>query len=410
MVDVSDDTAADPVRADARVNDRSGATRRHITRWVKILIFVFVAYYLVLPQIAGARKAAGELLSVNPWFLVLGLALEGAALFAYAQLTRAALPRRGPGLWTIFRIQLASKAVTNTVPGGGAAGNAMGFRLLTLAGVRGADAGFALATAGLGSAVVLNVLLWIGLIVSIPVATAGFNPLYVTAAVLGVVVMGVGAGIVIGLMKGEERAERRLRAIARRVKWIDEDKAGDTLHRIADRLRDLLSDRVLMRRVVIWAALNWLLDAAALWVFIRAFGASVPIPGLIVSFCLANVFAAIPITPGGLGIVEGILIPTLVGFGAPRSAVVLGVPMYRLAQFWLPIPLGAVAYMTLKYGPGSVDRDRQLARLREELAEMAEQTPESSFEWGERFGRRPSPFDPTPLPPTRRVPPPASGK
>ena len=51
----------------------------------------------------------------------------------------------------------------------------------------GPDAGFALATVGLGSAVVLNLILWCGLIVSIPIR--GVNPLYGAAALVGVIVM-----------------------------------------------------------------------------------------------------------------------------------------------------------------------------------------------------------------------------
>jgi putative heme transporter len=362
--------------------------RRLITRWLKILAFVFVFYYLVLPQIAGARRAAGELLEVNPAYLGLGLALNIGALVAYAQLTRAALPRHAPPLSTIFRIQLATKAVTNTVPGGTAAGSALGYRLLTLAGVRGADAGFALATAGLGSAVILNVLLWIALVVSIP--TRGFNPLYGTAAIVGAVLLGGFAAIVVMLMKGRHRAEQIVRTIARRIRFIDEERMVHGLNHLAARLRDLLSDRQLLWRVVFWAAVNWLLDAASLWVFIRAYGASAPIDGLLVAFFLANVFGAIPITPCGLGIIEGVLIPTLIGFGVPRSAVALGVPTFRLAQFWLPIPLGAVAYASLRFGPWSIDRFRTLPGLREETEVMVETTP-SRVEWNERFGRRPRP-------------------
>ena len=63
-------------------------------------------------------------------------------------------------------------------------------------------------------------------------------------------------------------------------------------------------------------SLNWLLDAASLWVFVRAFGGALDIDALLVAFGLANIFAVIPITPGGLGIVEGVYIPTLIGFGA----------------------------------------------------------------------------------------------
>ena len=145
-------------------------------------------------------------------------------------MTRAALPRGAIPYNRLLRIQLATKAVANMVPGGSAAGSALGYRLLTTAGVRGPDAGFALATSGLGSAVVLNIILWIALLVSIP--AAGFNPLYVTAAIVGVVIMGLFAAIVIGLIKGEEAAERALRAVARRVKWLDEERTGAVVNRL----------------------------------------------------------------------------------------------------------------------------------------------------------------------------------
>jgi uncharacterized protein (TIRG00374 family) len=381
--------AEEPAPGSLPVNGETTAAlaRRRIARWVKILVFVFVFYYLVLPQIGGARKAASELVTVNPAYLALGVGLQFAALVAYAQLTRAALPQgNGPPLTTLFRIQLATKAVTNVVPGGTAVGSALGYRLLTLAGVRGADAGFALATAGLASAVVLNVILWLALVWSIPFR--GFNPLYGTAAIVGAVLLLAFAVIVIGLVKGQQQAERWLRAAARRVRFVDEERAAHVVNRLAERVRELLTDPALVRRVVFWAALNWLLDAAALWVFLRAYGGSAPIDGLLVAFGLANVLAAIPITPGGLGIIEGVLIPTLVGFGLPRSTVVLGVPTYRLVQFWLPIPLGAIAYASLRVGPWSIDRFRTLPGLRKEAEEMVETTP-SRLEWGERFGRRP---------------------
>ena len=100
----------------------------------------------------------------------------------------------------MFRIQLSTKALSNIVPGGNAAGSALGYRLLTLSGISGPDAGFALATAGIGSAVVLNIIFWLGLVVSIPIR--GVNPLYGLAAVVGVIIMGVAAMLVIGLTDG----------------------------------------------------------------------------------------------------------------------------------------------------------------------------------------------------------------
>jgi uncharacterized protein (TIRG00374 family) len=371
----------DPLEAPASTGTASklrSPAARQIRRGVKILAFAFVINYLVIPQIAGARKAAEGLLDVRPEYLVLGLAFQGLSLVCYALLTRACLPPKAIGVPTLLRIQLSTKAVTNVVPGGSAAGSALGFRLLTLAGVRGADAGFAMATAGLGSAVVLNLILWVALLLSIP--TRGFNPLYVTVAIIGVILMSLFAAIVIGLMKGQARAERTLRSIARRVKWLDEDKAGEVVNRLALRIRELLSNPRLLRQVVLWSALNWLFDAASLWVFLYAFGYAIDPVGLLVSYGIASVMAVIPITPGGLGIVEGVMIPLLVGFGVPRSVALLGVPAWRLAQFWLPIPLGALAYFTLRFGPAPIDRARTMPTLRSEREKVVAST-EPGINW-----------------------------
>jgi uncharacterized protein (TIRG00374 family) len=120
------------------------------------------------------------------------------------------------------------------------------------------------------------------------------------------------------------------------------------LQRVAERLRVLGADRPLLARAALWATANWMLSAASLWVFVAAFGYRTDLDGLVVAFGLANVLAAIPITPGGLGVVEAVLTSALVGFGAPRGAAVLGVVVYRLVNFWLPIPLAAVFYPTLR--------------------------------------------------------------
>ena len=57
--------------------------------------------------------------------------------------------------------------------------------------------------------------------------------------------------------------------------------------------------------------------------------------------------AVIPITPGGLGVVEFIAISTLTGFGVPGGVATAGVLCWRLVNFWLPIPFGGVSYVTL---------------------------------------------------------------
>lgn len=322
-----------------------------------VIMFFLVFNYLVLPQLGGAREAADQLSQVNPFLLLFALGLEIASLVAYAQLTRVTLPRRPRlGMATVLRIQLSTKAVTNVVPGGSAAGSTVGLRLLTQSGVDGAAAGFSLATVGLGSAVVLNLLLWLALLISIPLD--GFNPVYGSAAIVGMVLLAVFAGLVALLMKGQGPAIKVIRAVADKVPFLDPDTAERFMLTVVARLRELIANPTLIRRGIIWATVNWLLDAAALWVFIRAFGPALNPVDVIVAFCLANILAVIPLTPGGLGVVEATLIATLVGFGLGRSEAAIAVVTYRLAQFWLPIPLGAVSYASLRVGPKSIRRMR----------------------------------------------------
>ncbi len=362
------------------------APRKPVRSVFKLIAFAVVIYIFVLPLIPGFRKAAHELRQVSPLLLVLGLGLELAALYCYSLLTRATLGESGKlvSSWRLFRIQMSTKALGSVVPGGSAASSALGYRLMTVSGVPGPDAGFALGTAGLGSAVVLNLIFWMGLIISIPFN--GVNKAYVTAAIAGVLIMGLAAAIVFGLMEGQVRAEKVLRWIARHLRQ-DEDRTGDAVRHIGARIEELISDRVMLTRVVGWAAANWLLDAAALWVFLRAYGQSLSVDGLIVAFGLANIAAVVPITPGGLGIVEGVYVPTLVGFGLTRVTASLGVASYRLAQLFFPILLGGFLYLTLRVGPWRIERLNQLKRLRDVAADTTNQI-ESPLEFHERFAPR----------------------
>ncbi|HWD08293.1 MAG TPA: lysylphosphatidylglycerol synthase transmembrane domain-containing protein [Actinomycetota bacterium] len=357
--------------------------RRLVVRILLLLGVAFIVEYLVVPQIAGARKALNLVSHVNVALILLGVALEAASLTCYAQLTRACLPRgSGLRLREALEIDLTTLGLSHVLPGGSAAGAGTGYHLLTQQGINGSDAGFALATQGLGSAVVLNVILWIGLVVSIPLR--GYNPIYLTAAVVGVIIIGGFSAGVLLLMRGEERAARAFRAVARRVPFLNEASMDRLVHRLADRIHALASDPRLLAVATVWAAGNWLLDMSCLWVFLLAFGHTESVVGLVVSYGLANVVAAIPITPGGLGVMEAVLTSSLVGFDAPRGVAILGVVGWRLVQFWLPIPVGGLSYLALRVEGGAKSR-----RLRQ-LAQQAAMEREPPRSWAERHG-----FEPT---------------
>lgn len=358
---------------------------RAVKRALTALVIALIVEYLVLPQIAGVRKSLSLLGGLNLWLVALGFVLEGCALFAYAKLTESVIPRGGrPGIFTILRIDLATLAVSHLLPGGAAAGTGLGYRLMTENGIAASDAGFALAAQGVGSAVVLNALLWLGLVVSIPIR--GFNPLYGTAALVGAVLIGGLSLAVFTLTRGEDRTARWVCRVAGHVPILDGQSIEAGVHRVAARLRALIQDKTVAGRAILWATANWTLDAASLWVFVAAFGHRIGIDGLVVSYGLANVLAAIPLTPGGLGIVEATLTSTLVGFGTPRGIAILGVVGYRLVNFWLPIPVGGLATVSLRVGSGAPRgvRRAELDRLaRESAAEV-----EDPRSWASRHGLR----------------------
>ena len=106
------------------------------------------------------------------------------SLFCYAVLTKVLLPPGPkPSLSRLFRIDLSAAAVAHVIPAGTLGTAALGFRLFTNEGISANDAGVMMAAKGLGSTIVLNVLLWLSLVISIPLA--GFRPIYGTVAIIG---------------------------------------------------------------------------------------------------------------------------------------------------------------------------------------------------------------------------------
>ncbi|MEO7061699.1 MAG: lysylphosphatidylglycerol synthase transmembrane domain-containing protein [Lapillicoccus sp.] len=79
---------------------------------------------------------------------------------------------------------------------------------------------------------------------------------------------------------------------------------------------------------------------AALVCATRAFGSDAPIAAIaVVYFAGAIIRSAVP-TPGGLGGIEAALSGGLIAIGVDSGTAVSSVLLYRLATYWLPIPLG----------------------------------------------------------------------
>lgn len=82
-----------------------------------------------------------------------------------------------------------------------------------------------------------------------------------------------------------------------------------TMAGLTERIGGLTLDKVLLSRTLGWAATNWALDATSLWCCLRAYGFSAPVGPLLAVYGAASLLALLPVTPAGLGVVEGVLIP-----------------------------------------------------------------------------------------------------
>jgi len=325
------------------------AGRRWAWRSVGLLLTFLVVFYLGGPLLAGA-EGAGRLLSrLDPATLVVAVLLEAGAIASYSRLTLAVLPGFRPPYGTVLRIDLSAFGLSHTVPAGDAAGAAVGFRLLTVAGVPAPQVLSAAAIQTTAQVGVLAVLFSGSVLVTLP--RTQHSQLYIGAGLVVAVLLGTATVLLAWLTRNVDAARGWARHVVSRLPPFSRGFIEATLRSLVTGVEELRSDHRLLLRTTAWAGANWLLDAASLWVFVAAFGHRLNIDELLVAYGLANLIGGLPVTPGGLGVIEGFLIPALVGLGTPAATATLGVLAWRAASFWLPIPVGALSYLSLRLGP-----------------------------------------------------------
>ena len=265
--------------------------------WSLLFILALIVEYLVIPELVGASKDLYLLGRVSVYWMIAGVVLEAALAVLLRAADPGAAAARGPA-------EPVPAVPHRPGRGGGGArhpgghGRQRGDRVpaVHLEGLAGTDVGVMMATKGMGSTVVLNVLLWLSLVISIPLS--GFRPIYATVAIVGAVLLGAIAALVIGITRGGKRAARIVRAIGDQIPGVGGDRLEQIVLQASASLRALATDRPVLISSLTWASLNWLLDAASLWCFIAAFGAFANPVGLFAAYGIANVLGAIPVTPG----------------------------------------------------------------------------------------------------------------
>lgn len=311
-------------------------------------VLALVVWFLLRPQIGSRQEALALLATVKvPWLLG-AVAAEVASLAAYTVLTyRLLAPSTRPRYGVVARVDFAAIGLGKCLPDGGAAGTALSVSLLAREGVPAADATVAKVVQGLGSAVVVQSMVFVGLgsAVALGLGSTWASPMLIVAGCF----LLAAALISLGLTRPRlwswlERAAGRVPRFGERlVALLRGLRDGSGLAH----LRAVAGTPTLLVELVAYSLANWAFDALALWLALESFNADVGIRAILVAYAAQALGTWIPLTPGGLGVAESIMIPAIVAYGATRPAAVDGILSWRLLSYWIPIVLGAGSYLSL---------------------------------------------------------------
>ena len=350
--------ASQPPGAAPSAHDRR--RRPVMRRIVHVVLFIALAVGIfgLLPRLGGLTRDAAELRHARPGFVVAAVIAQAISLGCYALLYRRVLASLGARVpfWMAARVTLASFLVSHVTPFGSATGTLLNVSTLEARGIAAATTSEAIGLTSLMSTVALITLFGAGF-----AATAGrhLSSGYLTIAgvALGLVVLVLALVLVLGAHPDiAERAGRKAARLARHIRRsIDPEKTAQASKRLATLARSALTGRAFAESFG-FAAADLLFDLASLDLMFLAVRYQPGFGPLAIAYAVANIASALPITPGGLGVVEVTLVAVTVGFGAPRPTAVLAVVGYRIVNYWLPLLPGAVAYLRLRLSPARAGR------------------------------------------------------
>lgn len=316
------------------------------------LAAVALAVHLLLPQLAGLEATAQALARTTWWLGVTVIVLEGASVAAYGELVLLVLrffaEPADRGL--VQRTTFVGNALGRALPGGTTAALATVLNAMGRAGLDPVRAAAALAASGALSAVVLALLLPAALLLAVAGGDRGAAVVGAAAAALCIVAAMLAVRPALRRSAAAGRLAGRIAGLLNRGPLrgrVDPGRVASAVQTGLDKVNQLFSDPATLRRAAAWAGANWLLDLSALVVIAMVIGQGVPLSALPLAYVVAALSAAVPTTPGGVGVVEAVMVATLVGAGAPAGAATATVLGWRLISHWLPIAVGLALLPTL---------------------------------------------------------------
>ena len=372
----------DPVRSDQELADleedarvEEGANllrdRRRLIGFVTVLVLGIVAIYVVFPKVAGFEDSLEKMDEATWYWIVVAVGFNFAAFGAYVMLFRGVLggtiaERVYERLDTraSYQITMAGLAATRIFSAAGVGGIVVTYWALRKAGMerrRAASRMVAFLALTyvfyLGALIIFGVLLRTGVL-------PGAHPsggTIVPAAIAGVVLVVLG---LVALIPGD--VERRLSDFAKGYRGARfAGRLGSGPATLATGIRTAIAYVRHPSRgfaAIVGALGFWAANIGILWASFEAYGGDVPFGVMVQGFFVGMAANLIPSPAGGVGSVDAGMIAAFVLFGIPTATVFAAVLTYRVIAFWLPIPLGIIAYIQLRSTVAEwEEEDRQTA-------------------------------------------------
>lgn len=336
---------------DTDVRPTSTITVGKVVGWLLSLAITVGIFVFLIPKLSHGGDVKAELaaVGVTTWAAVMAAGLGKIAVDQWQYIVLL------PGLR--FRestvSNLAATAVSDTFPAGSAISVGLTYSMQLSWGFRLRDIARASVTGGVFTTFV-KLGLPVTAVLAVIVTGNGSAELVATALVASIAL--AGAIVVFALALRSERFARRLGALGERctnriLRWL----RRPLLHGWADataRFFEQTGELVRLRwpMIVFTQVLPKVATAGVLWVALRSVGVSSSEVGgleIWVAYVATTVATMIPITPGGMGITEAVLIAVLGAGESPTvtAQITAAVIVYRAATWLLPIVLGAPCFV-----------------------------------------------------------------
>lgn len=345
----SPDAVVTPASGDAAAPTAQLDKKKSIILGVIGLAVIILIFWKVIPQVTGSnyQQAFANLEDMTPLALVIILVTVIAYLFAYGFPFMAATP--GLKYWPSQQVNQAAFAISNGVPAGGAFGLAVQYAMLATYRIAGSTATAAITAVGLWS---IFVSLGLPILGVAALSIEGGNSSYNWVAPLG---LGILVVIIVGfvlIMRSERLAASvgrlgnrlidPLRGRIARLKDLDlvapiSKFRGDMYEVLRRRWLFLTIAQVaviMTQFLIMYASLRgvegWSTDGTSP---LAAFGA----------FATSQIMLMVPITPGGLGTTDALMIALLQSMGVSGSVAQAADVVWRMASYLPQIIIGVIA-------------------------------------------------------------------